>query len=728
MLRNEETDRQRPSINDTLAAFHAPSQGTAARRQPLAAAEHSGWRALPLPMKAAAGLVVGTWTAARWSVQQWRATLPMYASGAVWGAAVLGHGEHVSPGLAVAGAAASALGGGWWVRTAAPPRRLLGGAVVLWAGTWTWLGVALADGPTERPLPALFAIGAVGTVGTFGWLEARRRALTPQGEEDDGVEVVQDEPAKAPPVVVDQDGNPVTGGDQHQVWEEFVSNPGGPLPGAELVEVTVTANGWSGVILLPRGRASLATAHAAADRIASAYDVPEVSVSIDSTSSGSSRRAQLSIFEHDPLATSQPWDGPGLLDPATGIAPIGTYQDLLPTRYRMWRPGSGPVHDLISGTTDSGKSSLVSMLLAYERHSQHMLSFVGDPQGGQSLPDWQDEVHWFADDPDEILGMMQAAVALMYDRSRRLATLEWYDQHGRVRRGVSAFDPVTLGMPIFSTTIEEAHKVLKINSEMVRATEEFGAMSRKCGGRLRVVTPVPTLDTMGHSTLLREMVASGNVIVFRTGGPSSGQAAFNGTLPVQPHLLKKEWPDGSSTAGLGFAHVPGARRGAFRTFQVEDPYHWASTGHLTEIQAEDELALGEMFGTWRERRADRRLGRVRVPVNVQLTKPPAAPPVLVPAGTVPGVPAGGEEAARAEAALITPKAGLRSSARADLLAALRTDVDRVWTNAELMEMTGLTNAKTVSSALTRLADDKLVIKHGTGQWQGVARSPEFAMA
>jgi hypothetical protein len=56
----------------------------------------------------------------------------------------------------------------------------------------------------------------------------------------------------------------------------------------------------------------------------------------------------------------------------------------------------------------------------------------------------------------------------------------------------------------------------------------------------RVVTQVPTLDQLGNSGVLREMLASSNVIVLRTGGPMSGQVALHGTLPVEPHKIPKQ--------------------------------------------------------------------------------------------------------------------------------------------------------------------------------------------
>jgi hypothetical protein len=81
------------------------------------------------------------------------------------------------------------------------------------------------------------------------------------------------------------------------------------------------------------------------------------------------------------------WKGPDL-DLATFRSTVATYIDGDRVTYVWCRPGSGPWHDLISGTTDSGKSRLIDLLLATSREGgqDHIVDWVLDPQNGQSLP------------------------------------------------------------------------------------------------------------------------------------------------------------------------------------------------------------------------------------------------------------------------------------------------------------------------------------------------------
>jgi hypothetical protein len=105
------------------------------------------------------------------------------------------------------------------------------------------------------------------------------------------------------------------------------------------------------------------------------------------------------------------------------------------------------------------------------------------------------------------------------------------------------------------------------------------AMSRKCGIKFRLLTPVPLLDSLGGSQRIKDAVSAGNVVVFRTANQLSGQMAFNGVMPVEPCEIPKEWPDGETTAGLGYIFGPGAERPIkMRTLVVEDSHHWATTG------------------------------------------------------------------------------------------------------------------------------------------------------
>jgi hypothetical protein len=187
--------------------------------------------------------------------------------------------------------------------------------------------------------------------------------------------------------------------------------------------------------------------------------------------------------------------------------------------------------------------------------------------------------------------MLRRAVAVMYARNAHLARVEWQDERGRARKGKAHFEP-TPQMPLLSITIEEAHAVLSI-PEARKLAEDIAKMGRKCGVSLRLVVQVPLLDQLGNSMTLRDGVAGGNVVVFRTANRLSGQVAFNGTLPVDPSQLPRQFPDGSSTAGLGYILGASDRQAIMRSYCDLDPFSWATAGdtvHLDPAPAAEQSA------------------------------------------------------------------------------------------------------------------------------------------
>jgi len=498
-----------------------------------------------------------------------------------------------------------------------------------------------------------------------------------------------------------------------QTWVEHVARDGGPLAGAELsgIEDLRPAAfagtgkeeiGWTATVVLPKGKLTTSRALDKVEDVAAAYELPLTSVVIEPTADAQANLARLAVYSRNPLRETQPWPGPQLFDPEAGIAPIGLYGDGEQALYRFYRRGSGPVHDLVAGTTDAGKSRTLDLLLAIERHSPLMVSFVIDPQEGQSLPRWKPRrdgtrrVHGFARNAVDGLMLLAALEAEMYARNRFMADFEWIDEQGRDEEGLDHFDPVfwssqPAGLPLLCLTIEEAHAVLGLPGARERV-EAIAKMARKCGIKLRLVVQVPLLDQLGNSMTLRSMVAAGNVIVLRTADMLSGQVAFSGALPVDPAKLPREWPDHSSTAGLGYVLGPGARPAPSRNFYVDDPTHWATTGDLTPF-----TPLSAGLRDWLAEHQG-----LTPPVDIAATQPPAP---RRPADDRPAAGAVVSPAARAVAA--------RGSTREAILTYLR---DRGQAHTGVIANTLDLPLKTVSKALRRLAADRHVHTVRYGIW------------
>jgi hypothetical protein len=100
------------------------------------------------------------------------------------------------------------------------------------------------------------------------------------------------------------------------------------------------------------------------------------------------------------------------------------------------------------------------------------------------------------------------------------------------------------------------------------------------------------------------MLSSTNIAMLRTSDKLSKQMGLPQDLPVNPANLPAEWPDGSSTAGLGYLATAAARVSPVRVAYVEDPYYWANDDiEVAQLEPSAVEDAGEGYATWRERRA-----------------------------------------------------------------------------------------------------------------------------
>ena len=391
--------------------------------------------------------------------------------------------------------------------------------------------------------------------------------------------------------------------EQLRDWQDNVACTDGSLPGSKLVDVVSTDYGWTGVIVLKKGNWRKAVS--ASNDIAGDLDLPEEMVQIEKAMGQSAKRAIIAVFNENPLQKGTDHPGPQILDKTTGQAAVGIFYDGAPARYAFWKP-SGPVHSVVYGATDGGKSRFLDMLLGTERHNG-IVSWVCDPQGGQSLPRWREAVDWYEDTAQGGLAQLYALRNIMYERSARYSLMEWIDPKGRKLRGRDHFvvdDPD----PLIVMTIDEAHRILKLPGA-VSLVLEIVLMARKCGIKLRLVFQGPKANMFGgdaESTDIREQLQSGNTVMFRTASALTDSIGLPG-WEINPSQLPMYWPDGTSTAGLGYIKGPDNRQAQFRAHFDRDPAHWATTGTTPTVEKTAAAVAGKSY----EERLDRLAARLR---------------------------------------------------------------------------------------------------------------------
>ncbi|HEX5347874.1 MAG TPA: hypothetical protein VFW64_12370 [Pseudonocardiaceae bacterium] len=397
-----------------------------------------------------------------------------------------------------------------------------------------------------------------------------------------------------------RDHGPLIDDERLEVWAWRVAGQGGALPGSQLRDLTPMLSGWSATVRLVGGKQTTAEAVHATARIASAYGVPPTSVVIEASPTADADKARLMVFTENPLQKVQPWTGPGL-DMATGRFPIGVYPDGSSATWRLFTRDWGANHGLIAGGTGSGKSMLVNVLCAEIRHSGVCVLWLGDPEEGVSVPDWQDAADWFAGGVSEIRRMLRAAERVMQGRGRRRARVVWTDEQGQQRKGRAEFNP-TREEPQLTLIIDESPDVWE-DPECARIAAAIGKKGRKLGVSIVVIAQVPSVSELGGNGTLRSQVTSTNITIFRVTDRQSGPMAIAKDLPVNPKDLPGEWPDGSTTAGLGYVASTGGRVSPMRGLFMADPFRWATCdARVARLDAESAADAGEDYATWRDRR------------------------------------------------------------------------------------------------------------------------------
>jgi len=307
------------------------------------------------------------------------------------------------------------------------------------------------------------------------------------------------------------------------------------------------------------------------DNVAGAWHKPVTECYAERDPKGITSRGYLTILGSSTLQTPRNWAGTGM-DPATGLATVGRFADGKDVRFKMYTPRFGTRHALISGTTGSGKSGLLELLIFTALTTGWFVPVILDPQEGQSLPFWRDRCI-YASGVSEVEQRLRGLHAGMMDRSQNLATMRWTDQteHGPIEMpGMPFFDYALTGLRMPLIVLDEAHMVLKDGSkwqrQIISDVVEVGRLGRKAGTELVLATHVPGLAELGGSQALRDMLRGGNVWSGRTANKVAGGMIG---LVKDPSEIPRFFADGRETAGLGYADGPENRPDApMRTDRV----------------------------------------------------------------------------------------------------------------------------------------------------------------
>jgi len=327
-----------------------------------------------------------------------------------------------------------------------PAERAYVTAVVVTGGGW--LSAAIAAGPSVKPLPAIAGIATV-ILGVPWWAHRRRRAK----------------------VRIER---------TVQTWPDIAENMG--LPGSRIVSATGNTWGFTARVILRKGTTAVQAIN----------QVPAIESGLG-IRPGSVRalpdpaRADaviLRVIETDPHA--QPINWPG--QPATSVkrpVELGLFEDGRPVRVVILRRNV-----LIGGTTGSGKSGILNIILAYLAACADVTIWGVDLKGGMELQPWAGCMQKLATTPREATALFRDAVT---EVDRRAAIM--------TAKGERTWQP-TPGNPALVTVVDE---YAEMPGEAQDDADSLARRGRAVAANLLAATQRPTQQAMGGNAVRSQM-------------------------------------------------------------------------------------------------------------------------------------------------------------------------------------------------------------------------------
>jgi hypothetical protein len=362
--------------------------------------------------------------------------------------------------------------------------------------------------------------------------------------------------------------------------------------------------GWSAGIEVPKGTkgATAIATDALRGQIGTVWDVDRGSVLFDmapdaETGRQSERRFTVTVIDQpggNALDEVHPYSGSDM-DPATGIFTHSIRADWEPARVRSYDPAVGAYHWHVSGMNGAGKSEgIETNLRSMTQHGLVVPIFCD--LGDLTYTDWEPYTPIMETDPYRCLQVLQNLVELIKHRQRKMKTMRRYDADG-VDIGVRRVYPISRETPLIQHVFDEWH-LLWGNTEVIGPSrlDTLGAAALAATafvvgqGRKAMVsellatqsTSVP--EGFGGSTYIRQQCQAGNMIGYRNGNSSGGQA-FGGQIIVDPSTIPGD------RKGTCFLTSPvDARDAQARTIWVREPMKLNQLIDIPELPS-DELTI-----------------------------------------------------------------------------------------------------------------------------------------
>ena len=381
--------------------------------------------------------------------------------------------------LAPAAAAGAVLAAGWWLHVTHPQwwawllaasdmaacalvifgtrlsltrlaERVYAATTVLAAGGW--LAVACLLGPFTSPLPQVLGAGAL-ILAVPWWAHRRRRAR-----------------ARVTRTLA--------------AWPDI--SRAISLPGSRVQSARVDLWGWRMRLRLARGQ-TIADVTARIPAIESALGTFRGAVRVYPTGDDRANRCELRVLGTDPHAEAISWPGPSARS-ITQPVDLGPFEDAEPCRVSFLRR-----HALFAGTTGSGKSGGLNVLMATLAACDDVVIWAIDLKKGMELGPWAPCIGRLATTPEEAAALLVDAVTVLQARAATLAAT-----------GRRVWEP-SPDMPALVIVIDEYAELADEAPDAMSDTDSIARLGRAVAVTLVAATQRPTQKAMGQGAVRSQM-------------------------------------------------------------------------------------------------------------------------------------------------------------------------------------------------------------------------------
>ena len=267
-------------------------------------------------------------------------------------------------------------------------------------------------------------------------------------------------------------------------WPDIARAVG--LAGSAVMSATVDVWGWRARFRLARGQ-TITDVIARIPAIESGLGTFRGAVRVYPTPDDRANRFELRVLDSDPHADAIPWPGPSITS-ITEPAELGPFEDAMPCRVLFLRR-----HAVFGGSTGSGKSGGLNVLMGNLTACQDVIIWAIDLKRGMELGPWTECIDRLATTPEQATALLRDAVAILKGRAEYLASV-----------GRRTWEP-TPEMPALVIIIDEYAELAEEAPDAMHYTDTIARLGRALAVTLIAATQRPTQKVMGQGAVRSQM-------------------------------------------------------------------------------------------------------------------------------------------------------------------------------------------------------------------------------